>query len=105
MTLAASPINVEVIDSGWDAENDDTTVSASTKPRKQVAGESVDITAYIHIQIPPPPPTRIRKSQKPLLPQIKKSGPMLFSSTISYEEFLVHLARDDALRLAARRVS
>jgi hypothetical protein len=55
--------------------------------------ESRLCSAYIHVQVPPPPLTRVSgKGVKPLLPQIHKSSPLIFKTSISHEVFLDQLS-------------
>jgi hypothetical protein len=58
--------------------------------------------AYIHVIVPPPPPVRVTgKAYKPPQPQTITSGPLRFSTSISYDEFVTGLARTTPCRVKA----
>jgi hypothetical protein len=58
--------------------------------------------AYIHVIVPPPPPVCITgKTYKPLQPQIITSGPLCFSTLLSYDEFITRLAKTTPCRVMA----
>jgi hypothetical protein len=62
----------------------------------------VPCSAYIHVIIPPPSAIRFNnKPSKPALPQIAKSGPLNFSSSLSHSEFLIQLAATTPCRPSA----
>jgi hypothetical protein len=70
--------------------------------KDEVDEGGVPCSAYIHVIIPPPPLIRFsNKPSKPALPQIAKSGPLNFSSSLSHSNFLLRLAATTPCRPTA----